>query len=403
MKSEVIKKTLSNGLRLIHVKNKSNNIIIKLTVKVGSQNETEENNGITHFLEHILWQGTKTKTAEEIRLDIKEIDAYFNAFTGFKKTNHFLSGPRKHFEKMIKILFDIIQNPLFEEKEIERERNVILDEYKRESDNPNQILTTVIYNSVFKDHSLGKPVIGTEENIKKFTKEQLIEYYTKYYVANNILISVIGNIDKPEELIEKYFTLKEGILDEYDLITPAPLENKEIILSESNSSNYIGLAFLTSSINHKDTAGINIIDLLLEYGKDINLKSAVRQKQGLTYSISSSNRIYRETGILIIRTTSPIDKVEVVINTIISEIKKLENLKTQELNFAKKKLIKNTKSSSKWPIFIEEKENDRELFGFVDTTEEEINKIKQVSTADIKRIAKEYFSNYLTVIIKPKG
>jgi predicted Zn-dependent peptidase len=403
MKSEVIKKTLSNGLRLIHVKNKTNNLIIKVTVEVGSQNETKENNGITHFLEHMIWQGTKNKTAEEIRLDIREINANFNAFTCFKRTNHFVSGPRRHYEKMLKTLLDVIQNPLFDDKEIERERNVILDEYKRESDDPNQILVGAIYNSMFKDHSLGRPIIGTEENIKKFTKEQLIEYYTKYYVANNMLISIIGNINHPEELIERYFTLKEGVLDKVNLVIPTFTENKKIILSKSNSSNHVGLAFLTSSKNHKDTTVINIVDYLLDYGKDINLKSVVRHKQGLTYSISSSNRMFRETGILIIKTTSPIDKTDVVINSIFSEIKKLENIRVKELNFAKRKLITSIRSSSKWPIFIEEKENERELFGYVDTTEEEIKKIKQVSTADIKRIAKEYFNNYLTVIIQPKG
>jgi predicted Zn-dependent peptidase len=403
MKSEVIKKTLSNGLRLIHVKNKTNNLIIKVTVEVGSQNETKENNGITHFLEHMIWQGTKNKTAEEIRLDIREINANFNAFTCFKRTNHFVSGPRRHYEKMLKTLLVVIQNPLFDDKEIERERNVILDEYKRESDDPNQILVGAIYNSMFKDHSLGRPIIGTEENIKKFTKEQLIEYYTKYYVANNMLISIIGNINHPEELIERYFTLKEGVLDKVNLVIPTFTENKKIILSKSNSSNHVGLAFLTSSKNHKDTTVINIVDYLLDYGKDINLKSVVRHKQGLTYSISSSNRMFRETGILIIKTTSPIDKTDVVINSIFSEIKKLENIRVKELNFAKRKLITSIRSSSKWPIFIEEKENERELFGYVDTTEEEIKKIKQVSTADIKRIAKEYFNNYLTVIIQPKG
>jgi predicted Zn-dependent peptidase len=403
MKSEVIKKTLSNGLRLIHVKNKNNNLIIKVTVEVGSQNETKENNGITHFLEHMIWQGTKNKTAEEIRLDMKEINANFNAFTCFKRTNHFVSGPRRHYEKMLKTLLDVIQNPLFDEKEIERERNVILDEYKRESDDPNQILTSVIYSSVFKDHSLGRSIIGTEENIKKFTKEQLIEYYTKYYVANNMLISIIGNIENPEELIKKYFILEEGVLDKVNLVIPTFTENKKIILSKSNSSNHVGLAFLTSSKNHKDTTVINIVDYLLDYGKDINLKSAVRHKQGLTYNISTSNRMFRETGILIIKTTSPIDKTDVVINTIFSEIKKLENIKVKELNFAKRKLITSIRSSSKWPIFIEEKENERELFGYIDTTEEEIKKIKQVSVVDIKRITKEYFNNYLTVIIKPKG
>lgn len=403
MKSEVIKKTLLNGLRLIHIKNKSNNIIIKVTIKAGSQNETEENSGITHFLEHMLWQGTKTKNAEKIRSDLKEMNANFNAFTGFRITNHFVSGPRRNYEKMLKILLDVIQNPLFDLKEIERERNVILDEYNRKSDDIYQILTDTIYQSIFKNHSLGRSKIGTEENIRNFTCEQLIDYYNKYYVSNNIIISIIGNINNPEEVIEKYLTLENGALAEDKFIDPEPIINNEkIILNKSNLATHLGFAFLTSKKGHKDTAGINIIDYLLDFGKNINLCNAVRQKQGLTYNITAYNTIYSEIGVLIIKTTTPSDKVDIVINTIISEIKKLDEITTQELNFAKRKTITTLKKSVRWPIFLLEKELDKELFNVEETTEEEIEKIKQVTKEDIKRIAKEYFNNYLTVIIKPK-
>ncbi|MFA7576416.1 MAG: pitrilysin family protein [archaeon] len=404
MKSEVIKKTLLNGLRLIHIKNKSNNIIIKATIKVGSQNETEENSGITHFLEHVLWQGTKTKNAEEIRSNLKDMNANFNAFTSFKTTNHFVSGPRRNYEKMLKLILDVIQNPAFDLKEIERERNVILDEYNRKSDDIYQILTDTIYQFIFKNHALGRSKIGTEENIKSFTSEQLIDYYNKYYVSNNIIISVIGNINNPEEVIEKYLTLESGALAEDKFIDPEPIINNEkIILNKSNLATHLGLAFLTSKKGHKDTAGINIIDYLLDFGKNINLCNAVRQKQGLTYNITAYNTIYSEVGVLIIKTTTPPDKVDIVINTIISEIKKLDEITNQELNFAKRKTITNLKKSGRWPIFLLEKELDKELFNVEETTEEEIEKIKSVTKEDIKRIAKEYFNNYLIVIIKPKS
>lgn len=404
MKSEVIKKTLLNGLRLIHIKNKSNNIIIKVTIKVGSQNETEENSGITHFLEHILWQGTKTKNAEEIRSNLKDMNANFNAFTSFKTTNHFISGPRRNYEKMLKLILDVIQNPAFDLKEIERERNVIIDEYKRQNDDSNLILNHTIYESIFKNHTLGRPIIGTEENIKSFTHEQLIDYYNRHYVSNNMIISIIGNVNTPEKLIEKYFTLGAGALVEDNFLDPESIINNEtIVLNKSNLVTHLSLAFLTSKRGHKDTAGINIIDYLLDFGKNVNLCSAVRQKQGLTYNIFSYNIVHYETGILRIKTTTSADKIDVVINIIISEIKKLEKITCKELNFAKRKIINNLKKSEKWPIFLQEKEVDKELFKDLETTEEEINKIKQVTKEDIKRIAKEYFNNYLTVIIKPKS
>ncbi|MCK9439562.1 insulinase family protein, partial [Patescibacteria group bacterium] len=110
MKSEVIKKTIKNNLRFVHVKNKSNDIVINLYVKVGSFDETENTRGISHFIEHMLWQGTKNHTGFEIRQKIKDLDATYNAYTSIKRTCYSIFGPKRHYEKLLKILLDVVQN-----------------------------------------------------------------------------------------------------------------------------------------------------------------------------------------------------------------------------------------------------------------------------------------------------
>lgn len=403
MKSEIIRKTLSNGLRFVHIKNKSNHVIIKINLLVGSQNETPENNGISHFLEHMIWQGSKDYTAEGLRKDLKDMDANFNASTTFKRTAHYVAGPRRHYEKLLKILLDAIQNPLFDPKEIERERTVILDEYKRRLDDSSFILQKSVFKTLFDNHPLSLMIIGTEENIKNITREQLIDYYNKYYVSNNMIISVSGNLEHPEELIEKYFTLKQGDVIKKEELVKQKLNSTDIIrLKESISATHLDISFLTPEYTHRDTAIIEIIDYILDYGKDINLATTIRQKLGLTYNISANNFPLQEIGIFSIKTTTDKEKTDLVIESILSEIKKLENLKAKELNLAKKKLIQTHKKVTQMPFFLEEITAQGDLFGYTEADSKKPQYIKEATQEDIKRIVNEYFNNYVITIVEPR-
>jgi len=403
MKSEIIKKTLSNGLRFIHVKNKAKHIIINVYVKVGSQDETPENNGISHFLEHMIWQGSKNYTAEKLRADLKDMDANFNASTSFKRTNHYVAGPRRHYEKMLKILLDSIQNPSFDSTEIERERKVILDEYKRTTDDSRLILQKSVFKTLFKDHSLSQLPIGTEENIKNITREDLIKYYNKYYVANNMIISISGDLEEPEKLIEKYLTLKPGEIIIKEEKTDFKLKTKEFIkLKESISATRINISFLTPEYAHKDTAIIEIIDYLLDYGKDINLTTSIRQKLGLTYSISASNFPLKEVGVFSITTTTSTEQVELLIDSILSEFKKFESIKQKELKRAKQKLIQTHRKIKLMPFFLQEEIAQSELLGYNEAEDKKPQIIKEATAEDIKRIINDYFSNYIVTIVEPR-
>lgn len=402
MKSEIIKKTLPNGLRFVHIKNKSNKITIKISLLVGSQDETPENNGISHFLEHMIWQGSKNYTAEGLRKDLKDMDANYNASTSFKRTTHFVSGPRRHYEKMLKILLDAIQNPLFDPKEIERERTVILDEYKRRTDDSSFILQKSLFKTLFNNHSLSQMVIGTEENIKNITREELIDYYNNYYVTNNLIISVSGNLENPEELIEKYWTLKSGDLKVKEIIKPVYKAIETVNLKESISATHLDISFLTPEYTHKDTAIIEIIDYLLDYGKDINLNTTIRQKLGLTYNISTSNFPLQEIGIFSIKTTTDRSKLDLVIESIFAEIKKLENLKSKELNLAKKKLLQAHRKLSQIPFFLEDITLQGELLGYTEADKNKLQYITEATAEDIKRIVNDYFSNYVITVVEPR-
>jgi predicted Zn-dependent peptidase len=226
MKSEIIRKTLSNGLRVIHIKNKMNNVNVTVSVKVGSENETPENNGVSHFLEHMLWHGTPNLTEEKIRTELKDKKANYNANTSFKKTSYYIGSPKRHFERSVQILAEIIQNPDFDEKKIETEKNIILDEYKHHKDNPNYFISELLVNKLFKDHPISKPIIGTQENIEHMNKEMLLKHYSDYYVPNNMVITVVGNLKEPEQFIEKYFTFQPKQVPVLNLVEPILMNKK---------------------------------------------------------------------------------------------------------------------------------------------------------------------------------
>jgi len=402
LKSEVIKKILDNNLKLIHIKNKSNQITVRVHVCVGSSDETTDNNGISHFLEHMLWQGTKNHTANSILRKLKEIDANHYALTNLKRTIYMLIAPKRHFEKMIKLMLDIIQNPSFDITEINRERNVILDEYKRGCDNPYRFLISKIFSELFKDHPLSKTVIGSIKNIKKFTRKDLITYHKKYYVPNNMIILVEGNIEDPEKLINKYFYLKERKIHKKTVPKPIYNSKKKVIYKKNVSATYLGIGFKTPEYTHKDICTLQIINYLLNNGNNINLNNIIRQKLGLTYNINSENMFFQETGLFVIKTTTDIKQLDVVIDAIFTEINKFQNIKTKELSYAKNKLIKETKNIDKYPFLLNEKIVLEEIYGYTKTNENKINDLRAVTIEDIKRVSKKYFNNYVIDIIKPK-
>ena len=402
MKSTIIKKTLKNNLRFVHIKNKSNKIEINLYVKVGSFDETEKTRGISHFIEHILWQGTKNQTGLEIRQKIKDLDSTYNASTSLKKTCYTISGPRRHYEKLLKILLDVVQNPSFDKKEIERERNVILDEYKRGLDDPKIILDKKIHSFIFKNTSLSNLPIGTFENIRSFTREDLISFYKKYYFSNNMLISITGNLENPDKIIEKYFTLKKKKTLKRKLKTPNFKGIYKFCLNKGVLVTHFGLVFKAVNYFDKNYPVFEIINYLLDNGKEINLLESIRQNLGLTYSINTYQTAYQESGYLSINTTIEPDKIDFLKESIFKEISKLKTISKKELNSAKKKIKKMYNSLKKHPFILEMLVINHELFGAEESIEKKIESIEKVTCEDIKKVYDTYFNDYLIGIIKPR-
>ena len=227
------KYTLKNGINVIFEKNSSKSVAVEVMFKVGSNFERKNMAGISHFLEHMLFEGTKNrKDSREIANEIEKYGGEFNAYTTGDRTAFFIKIIGKRFDNALDILSDMVANPIFGKKLIEKEKQVILKEINMVTDDSRLHQWILFQKTLFDKHPAKNPTYGTVESVKSFERKQVADYYHTHYVPNNMVISVVGNVEYPKGKIEKYF----GILKQRKLIKRAgikePLQEKAKIFFE---------------------------------------------------------------------------------------------------------------------------------------------------------------------------
>jgi predicted Zn-dependent peptidase len=201
-------KKFDNGLRLII--NKIDGLLsvsAGVLVKRGSCNESEDENGISHYIEHVMFKGTETRTAFDISDQIDRIGAQINAFTSKELTCYYTKSTKEHLSTSLEILSDIFFNSLFDEKELEKEKGVVIEEINMSEDTPEDICLDLLSKSYYGEKGFGQTILGPVKNIKRFNREKVLAYMDKYYTADNVVISLAGNVDveRAIEDVEKFF------------------------------------------------------------------------------------------------------------------------------------------------------------------------------------------------------
>src|SRR3954464_12792158 len=195
------KHVLPNGLTILteqmqHIRS----VAIGIWLKTGSRHEDAERNGISHFVEHMVFKGTKNRNAEQIAREVDSVGGNMDAFTAKECICFDVKVLDEHLPTAVDILSDLVLNPVFEPKELVRERGVILEEIKMDEDNPDYLVHEIFTQNFWKDHPLGRPILGTRETVKKFEQQTLLDYYQRFFIPNNMIISVAGNV-KHERLV----------------------------------------------------------------------------------------------------------------------------------------------------------------------------------------------------------
>jgi len=384
----------SNGLRVSSDEMKEvDTVSVGVFVNTGSRNENKLNNGISHFLEHLAFKGTKKRTAKQIAEQFEAIGGRINAYTSREKTVYYAKILKKDSEFAIEFLADIIQNSIFDGAELEKERGVILQEIAMTNDTPDDIIFDYFQETAFPKQSIGLSILGPKGNIKKFNSENFINYVKKQYNYSNIAISASGAIDNKtlDSLTNKYFkNLSSNKITKFE---PAKYQGGDFRKNKKLEQNNILIGFEGLSYNHPQYYATQMLAMILGGGMSSRLFQEVREKLGLAYSIYAFNQSYQDCGIFGIYAGTTPENTNKLIETTIEEIKKIcEKITDAEIKkvsnqFEAGLLMAKESTSSR----MQRLGNDIINFNRIISDEEIIEQIKNITKKDLIKIAHKIF------------
>lgn len=335
--------TLSNGLTIIgeeipYLKS----ITLGVWVNAGSRIENEEIGGISHFIEHMLFKGTKNRTSKEIASTIDNLGGQINAFTSKECTCYYVKLLDEHIDIGIDILSDMFLNPLFDEKDIDKERQVIIEELKMYEDSPEDLVYDLLMEGIYKTDALGMNIIGTEESLYNMNRNTIKDYFNKYYVASNSVISISGNFKFEEmvKLIESKF--KDLAMGNVDIKITEP-EFHPCFITRNKDTEQVNLAISLKAIPlecREDAYALSIINNIFGGSISSRLFQNIRENKGLVYSIYSAPSLYRKSGELGIYASMSNENLKKVYNLVLEEIDNLRqnHLTDKEIKESKEQL-----------------------------------------------------------------
>lgn len=390
-------KKFDNGLRLVvHKMAGLFTVSCGVLVKTGSVNETDAEHGISHFIEHSLFKGTEKRTAFEISDYVDRIGAQINAYTSKETTCYYTKSTAEHFEDSLEVLSDIFFNSTLVQTELDKEKGVVTEEINMCEDEPEDLCLDLLAESFYGKDGLGRTILGTTKNVKSFSRADLIAYMDKFYTADNVVISVAGNVEEKqaEELAEKYFAskfvrLKSAPQKRNVFVTP-----QNLYRTKRTEQSHIGLCMPALCVKDERSIALNIANTVFGGGMSSRLFQRIREDMGLAYSIYSYMSSYKDCGVLEIYAGVNTSARESAEAAIAEEIKKIaENGVTEQEFLRGKEQIKSAfimgqeSTASQMLLYGRYLLMLDELFDF----EERVSKIENTKIEEVNSMAKEIF------------
>ena len=394
-----IKTKLSNGLRIITVPLKNTKAVTVLVlVKTGSRNESKNINGISHFIEHMLFKGTKNKPDKFSLVEpLDRIGGEYNAFTSKEYTGYWAKVDEHHLEIALDWVSDILMNSLFREKDIETERNVIIEEINMYLDTPSKYVFDLWENLLYKNHPLGQLTIGKKEIISKLKREQFINYFNKHYFASNIVVCVAGSekvLRKSNSVADYFKKCKRGKVLPQKKIIEKQTKPGCLVHFKNTDQTHLCLGVRGYGLFHKNRYIQGVLATILGGYMTSRLWMKLREKESLCYYVSTYSSLYTDTGYLVTRAGVDNNKVDKAIKIILEEYKRIkeEKISNEELKKAKDNIKGNTllemESSDAWASYFGFQEI---LTNKIISLEEKLKEIDKVTVNDIQKLARDIF------------
>lgn len=392
--------TFNNGLKLISAPLANTKAVtVMFLVGVGSRYEKKDLNGISHFLEHMFFKGTgKRPTTLDISKELDAVGASYNAFTAEEYTGFFVRVESGHFELAMDILTDLLYNAKFDEKEVEKEKGVILEEINMYQDMPSSYVVDVAKELFYGDQPLGRPVTGLKETVKSIKRSDLVQYRDKFYSPDNLIVTIAGGknstdwIKKTQQYLDKIDLKKEG---NYEKATEAQKEPQIKLVTKKTDQAHMIIGFRTIPRTDSQRPILKVLNNLLGETMSSRLFTEVREKRGLAYYISSEMADFIDAGALGVSAGVDIQRAEEAIKVILDEFNKLKTVSTKddELKRAKENLKGRLYLSLEESFAVADFIAEQQLFwGYVEDPDDLVKDYQKVTANDIKNFAQKYFT-----------
>jgi predicted Zn-dependent peptidase len=395
--SSVRKETLPNGLVLItepmdHV----HSVSVGIWLRSGSRREPAELNGISHFIEHMVFKGTHRRTAEDIAREVDSIGGMLDAFTAKEMVCFNTRVLDEHLPKAFDVISDMVLDPKFAPEDIEREQSVILEEIRMTQDNPEDLVHELFTQNFWNSHALGKPILGTPETVSDFNRGTIESWFRKRYAPNHIVITAAGHLSHSQmlDLVSQRFA---GLSPSDDALPdPRPQASPHITLRAKHELEQVHICVGVPALPMTDSRrfAVSVLNNILGGGMSSRLFQNIRERQGLAYAIFSELNSYRDTGMLSVYAGTSLDTASQVIRSILDEFRKLRDvpLDAEELRRAKDHLKGATllalegtgqrmNSLARYHIYFNRHFTPLEL----------IAQLEQVASGDVQQLAREFF------------
>ena len=401
---DIERSVLPNGLRVIsermqHVRSVS----VGVWIGTGSREESPEQSGISHFIEHMLFKGTTKRSAEQIARSVDSIGGGLDAFTSKELVSYNVKVLDEHLPEAFDIVSDLVRNPRFDPADIAKEKGVILEELKMEVDNPEYLIHEIFSSNFWKGQALGRPILGTRQTIRAFDRDGVEDYYRRYYAPKNILITAAGNLTHKQlvNLTNNHFgDLKHRPMPKAD---EKPQPHAPLIFRDKGSLEqvHIYLGVPSIAMPHKDRFACYILNAILGGGMSSRLFQNIREKQALAYTVYSELTMYHDAGCMMIYAGCSLRSAGKVIDSIVREMREItDHLVTdEELRRAKDHLkgsfmLGLESTSSRMGNLARQELYFKRFF----TLDEMLESIEKVTAEQVQRLAGEFFDPKQTAV-----
>ena len=401
MKENIQTTRLANGLTILTEKMPDvRSATIGFWIRKGSRHEPTDLNGISHFIEHTVFKGTKMRSALDIAVESDKLGGHFDAFTSHESVGFMMKVVDRQTRRAFDLLADMLVNPIFDEKELRREQRVIIEEMKMVEDSPEDFLGEIFQREFFPNHPLGLPIEGTRKTVRSFNHDVTRNFHAQVFQPKNLVIAAAGNVEHAEivELTEKSFCPSSFVLcpsadtENFD----TPVLSNPIILKKKRELEQAHLILATPWIESKGEKRYvaHLLESILGSGTSSRLWQSIREKRGLAYSVDASGISFQDCGIFTIYAATSPKQLGEVVDLSIAELKKIkrEGVSRAELDLAKDQTIASIllglEDSGTRAANLAQQEI---IFETQISLDETLQKIEAVNAEEIQDLAREFF------------